>query len=97
MAVVVPPLVVTVTFWAPTVPTGVSAVIEVALTTTTLVAASPPTFTVAPAIKLVPVMVIGVPPLEEPDAGLTVVIVGAAGMLPVTMLENKVPPVACTL
>ena len=97
VAVTVQPPVVTVTSCAPAVPAGVCAVIEVALTTTTLVAAAPPTVTVAPAIKLVPVIVMSVPPAAEPEVGLTVVIVGGGGMLPVTMLENKVPPVACTL
>ena len=96
-AVTFPPPVVTVTSCAPAVPAGVCAVMEVALTTTTLTAAAPPTCTVAPAIKLVPVMVMGVPPPAEPEVGLTVVKVGALGMLPVTMFENKVPPVACTL
>ena len=60
----------------PAVAAGVTAVIEVTVATT-LVAAISPTFTVvAPAIKLVPVMVIVVPPRVGPDVGLTLAIVG---------------------
>ena len=43
---------------------------EVALTTTTLVAATSPTFTLVTPVKLVPVMVMGVPPNVEPEFGL---------------------------
>ena len=74
--VAVPPTVVTATLCAPAVPAGVFAVIEVAVATT-LVAATPPIFTVAP-IKLVPVIVIDVPPAIGPEIGETVVIVGSA-------------------
>jgi len=74
--VTVPPAVVTSTFCEP-VPAGVTAVIEVALLTTTLDAGFPATRTVAP-VKLVPVMVIVVPPAAEPELGAIVVIVGAA-------------------
>ena len=76
--VAVPPTVVTATSFAPTTPAGVTAVMEVALTTTTLVAATPPTFTVAPAIKFVPAIVMGVPGVSGPDAGDTLAIVGAS-------------------
>ena len=69
---------VTTIVFAPTVPAGVTAVIEVASTTTTLVAATPPTVTLLAPVKLVPVMVIGVPPLNNPEFGLTLAIVGAA-------------------
>src|SRR5438876_12052197 len=55
---------------------GVVAVICVALTTVTPVAAVPPTVTVAPAAKLVPVIVIAVPPAVGPEVGLTAVTVG---------------------
>ena len=75
--VTVPPAVVTATLCAPSVPAGVTAVIEVALLTTTLDAGFPATRTVAP-VKLVPVMVIVVPPAAEPELGAIVVIVGAA-------------------
>ena len=74
--VAVPPTVVTATLCAPAVPAGVFAVIEVAVATT-LVAAVPPIFTVAP-IKLVPVIVIVVPPATGPEIGATVVMVGRA-------------------
>ena len=74
--VAVPPTVVTATLCALAVPAGVFAVIEVAVATT-LVAATPPIFTVAP-IKLVPVIVIDVPPAIGPEIGETVVIVGSA-------------------
>src|SRR3989442_1657961 len=66
--------------WPPTVTTtsatpaawaGVVALICVALTKATLVAAVPPTVTVAVASKFVPVMVVAVPPAVGPEAGLT--------------------------
>lgn len=46
------------------------------LTTTTLVAAVPPNVTVAPAAKLVPVIVTAVPPAVVPLLGDTLVTVG---------------------
>ena len=49
----------------------------VALTTLTPVAALPPTVTVAVASKLVPVMVMAVPPAVVPDVGVRAVTVGA--------------------
>ena len=76
--VVVPgSLLVTTTFLAPTVPAGVVQVIDVAETTVTDVQALPPTVTVAPAAKFVPVMVIAVPPAVLPVAGEMPVTVGA--------------------
>ena len=72
-----PPDSVTRTSRAPAVPAGVTAVIEVALAMTTLVAAVPPIVTVAPAAKLVPVSVTAVPPAVGPEAGDTAVSVGA--------------------
>ena len=79
-AVLVPetPIVVTTTSFTPAVPAGVTAVKEVELTNTTLVAATPPTFTVAPARKFVPVIVIGVPPTNGPTAGVIEVMDGCA-------------------
>jgi hypothetical protein len=59
------------------VPGGVTAVIVVGFTTTTLVGALPSIVTVAPLTKPVPVMVTGVPPSTEPEFGEIVVIVGA--------------------
>ena len=76
--VAVPPAVVTEIFFEPAAPAGVSAVIDVSLTTTTLVAGLPPTVTLLAPVKLVPVMVIGVPPLNNPEFGLTLAMVGAA-------------------
>ncbi len=71
----VPPVVLTWTMLGPAVAAGVTAVIEVAVATT-LVAAMLPTFTLVAPVKLVPVMVIVVPPRVEPDVGLTLAIVG---------------------
>ena len=76
-AVTGPPAVVTTTFCAPAVPIGVVAVITVALLVNT-VALTPPTVTLLALVKLVPVIVIVVPPAAEPELGAIVVIVGAA-------------------
>ena len=70
------PLTVTVTVTAPALPAGVVAVMVVLFTTTTLVAAVPPKVTVAPAAKLVPVIVTAVPPAVDPVLGDTLVNVG---------------------
>jgi len=75
--VAVPPAVVTDTLCAPAVPAGVSAVIWVAESTTTVVAATAPTFTLVALVKFVPVMVIAVAPVMGPEFGLTLEIVGA--------------------
>ena len=75
--VAVPPAVVTATLLAPALPAGVTAVIEVALTTITLVAATPFTFTLVASVKLVPVIVNAVPPKVVPEVGAMEVIVGA--------------------
>ena len=61
----------------PAVPAGVVAVMEVALTTTTLVAVAPPKVTLVAPVKLVPVMVTAVPPARGPDMGLMLPITGA--------------------
>ena len=50
--------------FAPTVPAGVTAVTLVDETTTTLVAATPPTVTLVAPVKFAPVIVIGAPPKE---------------------------------
>jgi len=73
----VPCGVVTVTSAAPAVPAGVTAVSEVAECTVTSVAACPPTSTVAPGTKPVPVTVTTVPPSGGPPLGATAVTVGA--------------------
>ena len=59
------------TFAAPAVPAGVTAVTIVELTTDTLVAALPPTVTLDVPVRLVPVIVIAVPPAVGPTFGLT--------------------------
>jgi hypothetical protein len=69
------PFDVTVTVTEP-LPAGVLAVMVVAFTTTTLVAAVAPNVTVAPAAKLVPVIVTGVAPEAGPLFGATLVTVG---------------------
>ena len=74
----VPPGVVTRTLAVPPVPAGVVAVIEVALTTATLVAAAPPRVTLVAPVKLVPVMVTDWPPAVRPVDGLIALIAGAA-------------------
>jgi hypothetical protein len=52
-------------------------VIEVGLTTFTLLQADPPKSTVAPVINPVPVIVTGVRPVGAPAIGETLVMVGA--------------------
>ena len=89
----VPPAVVTATLCAPAVPGGVSAVIEVALTTTTLVAATPPTVTLLAPVKFVPVIVKGVLPKVEPTVGEMLEMVGA-GTTYVNALGNVAVPAA---
>ena len=74
-----PPDVVTDTFAAPADRAGVVHVIDVALTTTTFVAAVPLNDTVAPAIKFVPVSVTLVPPAVGPELGETEDSVGTDG------------------
>ena len=66
------------TLFAPAVPAGVTAVMLVAETTTTLVAATPPTVTLLAPVRFVPVIVIAAPPIVEPLVGLTNVRVGGA-------------------
>ena len=54
--------------------------IEVLDTTTTFVAATPPTVTLLAPVKLVPVMVMAVAPKVVPEFGLTLEIVGTGVM-----------------
>ena len=75
--VAAPPAVGTATLLAPALPAGVTAVMEVALTTTTLVAATPFTFTLVAPDQWVLVIVIAVPPKVVPEVGAMEVIVGA--------------------
>lgn len=74
----VPPGVVTVTPTSPEVPAGVSQVIVVSFNTDTFKQGLPPTETVAPARKFVPVSEICVPPPTGPDEGEIPTNVGAA-------------------
>jgi hypothetical protein len=73
------PLTVTVTVTAPTLPAGVVAVIVVLFTTVTLVAATPPNVTIAPAPKFLPAIVTVVPPDVGPLFGeILLTVIGAA-------------------
>jgi hypothetical protein len=74
-------LLVTTTSTAPAEWAGVVAVIVVLLVTLTPVAAVPPKVTVAPAVKPVPVIVMGVPPAVVPDTGEIEVGAGGGGGL----------------
>ena len=78
MLVTDPPGVVRTTFTAPAVLAGVRQVTDVALPTTTEVAAVPPKVTDVVPVRLVPVIVTDVLPAAGPLAGLIVVIVGTA-------------------
>ena len=75
--VAVPPGVVTTTSFAPAAPAGATPLIEVALFTTTLVAAMPPTFTLVAPVRLSPVILKGVPPSVDPALGEMDAMVGA--------------------
>jgi hypothetical protein len=68
---------VTVTFAWPVAWAGVTAVIVVPFTTFTLVAAMESKLTVAPDMKLVPLILTDVPPAVPPLCGVTEVTVGA--------------------
>ena len=78
MALLVPPGVVTRTLAVPTEPAGVVAVMVVAFTTVTPVAAVPPMVTAVAPVKPVPVIVTDCPAASGPDDGLIAVAVGAA-------------------
>ena len=71
-----PPVVVTLTSTVP-VPAGEVAVIEVAELTVKPVAGVAPNVTAVAPVKLVPVIVTEVPPLDGPDVGEIEVTVGA--------------------
>jgi hypothetical protein len=87
-----PPGVVTTMLNTPFEWAGVVAVMVVALTTVTPVAAAPPKVTLVAPVKLVPVMVTAVPPSVEPLLGATPVTVGAcasAGALPTALAPSE--------
>ena len=69
---------VTTTSTVPIAWAGVVAVIELALTTVTLVAATPPIVTDVAPVRFVPVIVTDAPPVTGPLVGATAVTVGAA-------------------
>ena len=77
MAPLVPPGVVTRTLAVPAAWAGAVAVIEVALTTDTFVAATPPMVTPVAPVKSEPVMVTLVPPAGVSDLGEIEVTLGA--------------------
>ena len=77
-AALVPPGVVTKTLAVSALPAGVVQVTEVAETTLTDAQAEPPTEMPVAPVKLVPVMVMDVPPAVEPLVGETAVTVGAS-------------------
>ena len=83
---------VTTTLTTPAACAGVVAVMEVPLTSITLVADVPPRLTVAPVRKPVPVMVIAVPPLVVPVVGVIEVTVGAGLGGGFDVLGVVVPP-----
>ena len=91
-----PPAVVTTIVFAPAVPIGVTAVIEVALTTTTLVAATPPTVTLLAPVKFVPVIVKAVPPNVVPKVGAMLAMVGAGTTYVNALVKVAVPPAVVT-
>jgi hypothetical protein len=78
LAALEPPTVVTTTLALPAVPAAVVQVAEVAEAKFTLVQAAPPTVMAVASVKLVPVIVMAVPPAEGPEVGLTAVTVGGA-------------------
>jgi len=75
--VAVPLGVVTATLALPVVLAGVTAVTLVADCTTTFDAGAPAIVTIVAPPRFVPVIVMGVPPVDGPLLGLTVEIVGA--------------------
>ena len=76
LALLVPKAVVTSTLAVPALPAGVVAVMVVAFTTVTAVAAMPPIETAVAPVNPVPVMVTDCPPASGPDDGLMDVTVG---------------------
>ena len=86
-----PSVLVTTTFFAPAVPLGVTQVMVVAFVKLGLVQVEPPTVAVIPEAKLVPVMVMVVPPVSLPTAGETAVTVGVEVTLNVPWPLNEPP------
>ena len=85
---------------APAVRAGVTAVMEVSETTTTLVAATPPKVTLVAPVKFAPLIVTVVPPKVVPDVGLNDAIVGAGisyvnALTAVALPTGVVPNTSC--
>jgi hypothetical protein len=102
LAAFVPPGVVTRTLAVPAVPEGVVQVAEVAEATLTAVHAAPPTVIPVAPVKLVPVIVTGVPPAVEPDVGEIDVTVGAEPIVkvmvcPLVRVQTYVPATSSIL
>ena len=89
-AALLPEGVVTTTLAVPAVPAGVVAVMDVALTTVTPVAAAPPMVTPVAPVKLAPVIVRLVPPAVVPVFGLIADTVGAGTALTVIVIAVDV-------
>src|SRR5262249_43988684 len=90
---------VTTTFTGPAACAAVVAVIFVALTTTTLVGARPPTVNVTGLVKPEPKTAMGVPPAVGPLAGATDVITGGGVTTTVDVRTNVFapPPLSVTV
>ena len=97
LVTLVPLGVVTVTSTVPAELAGEVAVIIVALTTVTPVAAAPPNITAVAPVKLVPVMVTAVPPASGPLVGEMPVTVGGGTIVTVMVrVAVAVPSLTCT-
>ena len=96
-----PAVVVTVTSTTPAARAGEVAEIDVSLLKVTPVAGVPPKATVAPLVKLVPVIVTSVPPPMGPMLGLMLETVGATTsslvIVPVALAVPRVAPVGVGL
>ena len=90
--VTVPPTVVTETCASPSDPAGVTAVIFVADTTTTFVAATAPIFTLVAPKKFVPVIEMAVAPKVEPVVGVMAEMVGDGVTYVNALVLIAVPP-----
>ena len=78
MAALVPPAVVTKTLAVPALPAGMVQVAVVLLVTLKAEHAEPPTVMPVAPVKLVPVMVMDVPPVVDPLVGVMAVTVGGS-------------------
>ena len=87
----VPPGVATVTFTVPADSAGDAVVIEVGEFTLKLVALADPNLTVVAPVKLVPVIVTEVPPATGPFFGDSLVTVGGAVELTITLPDIAIP------